>query len=97
MVGQFNGFDDHILVMEGAKAWQKERRSPQEAGIEETMSGLIDNGVFELAEEDQDKLCSNINLVAKANKNESRSSKADRHIKRMSENSSNQSSNNDCG
>ena len=64
--------------------------------IEETMSGLIENGVFELAEEDQDKFCCNINIVAKPNKN-IRSSKADKHIKRMSATSSSQSSNNNSG
>ena len=51
-IGTFSGFDAHIRVMDGAKAWQKERRCPQEDGIKDTMSGLIDSGVFELAEED---------------------------------------------
>ena len=59
----------------------------QEAGIEETMCGLMDNGVFELAEEDQDKYCANINIVAKPNKN-IRNSKADKHVKKMSADSS---------
>ena len=67
-VGRFTGFDAHIQVMEGAKAWQKERRCPQEAGIQETMSGLLDSGVFELAEEDQDRYCANINIVTKPHK-----------------------------
>merc|ERR1711888_123098 len=80
-VGRFTGFDAHIQVMEGAKAWQKERRCPQEEGIKETMSGLLDSGVFELAEEDQDRYCANINIVAKPHKN-IRNYKADKHVKK---------------
>merc|ERR1711888_440367 len=81
-VGHFSGFDAHIKVMEGARAWQKERRCPQEEGIKETMSGLLDSGVFELAEEDQDRYVANINIVAKPHKN--RDSKADKYIKKVS-------------
>ena len=69
--------------MEGTKSWQKERRCPQEAGIKETMSGLLDSGVFELAEEDQNRYCANINIVAKPHKN-IRNSKADKHVKKVS-------------
>ena len=56
---------------------------PQEEGIKETMSGLLDSGVFELAEEDQDRYCANINIVAKPHKN-IRNSKADKHVKKVS-------------
>ena len=81
-IGNFSGFDAHIRVLDGAKAWQKERRCPQEDGIKETMSGLIDSGVFELAEEDQDRYVANINIVPKPHKN--RDSQADKYIKRVS-------------
>ena len=45
------------------------------------MCGLMDNGVFELAEEDQDRYCANINIVAKPHKN-IRNSKSDKHVKK---------------
>ena len=50
-IGSFTGFDAHIRVLDGSTAWQKERRCPQEDGIRQTMTGLIDSGVFELAME----------------------------------------------
>ena len=86
-IGDFNGFSARISTIPGKTAVQKERRLNQyhNDGVRETMSKLIENGVFGLSEEGHDEFCANLNVVAKPSGSNSlrMNSKADKHIQRM--------------
>ena len=86
-IGDFNGFSARISTLPGKTAVQKERRLNQyhNDGVRETMSKLIENGVFGLSEEGHDEFCANLNVVAKPSGTNSlrMNSKADKHIQRI--------------
>ena len=86
-IGKFKGFKAEIELVEGASAYQKERKLSKnlEEGVCETMNGLKNQGVFSLSTGEHGKFCANLNIVPKLeNADELRLlSKADKHIQRL--------------
>ena len=86
-IGKFKGFKAEIELLEGASAYQKERKLSKnlEEGVCNTMNGLKDQGVFSLSTGEHGRYCANLNVVPKLEgADELRlMSKADKHIQKL--------------